>query len=476
MSGILALPPYASTSSSRLHALYSDISRQKYSNPTSYHSNVEWWRKTLELIVSSGLQADTNSRLVLHAGARLMERVRVDGVGKPLALGAVIAELLASKALVPRSKFLDAKESIYDAGWLPGRIAAFVVGKPLWWALEQMGIVGEEGVLGGSSSRKDSVWWGEYLFVALVERAGEGVLERQARKMGGVGERLYSFDGFRQEFGEVLQMDGALAEGDAMVLLRFLERDKKAVLFDKEIVKFLVDDPSAPREINAADRGILELRVAVQNLHAQVDGLQHKMDELSECIILHRQFPNKRVYIRCTLKATAALQQKRKPVALSHLRLRKQLEDLLSKRLGSLDNLESTLLRVEAAAGDIEIMKSYESSTATLQAILAHPSLQKDSIEATMEALAEVNADAKEVDEAVRIGADVAIGVGDGIDDMELENELRGLVLEAEKEKEDEAKEKEAMAVKARLERVPQVPNEVQSPTTEATRSKVAEI
>lgn len=61
------------------------------------------------------------------------------------------------------------------------------------------------------------------------------------------------------------------------------------------------------------------------------------------------------LHIRCKKKATAAVQQKHKTVALSHLRLRKELEDLLSKRLGSLDNLESTLLRVKASAGDIEV-------------------------------------------------------------------------------------------------------------------------
>jgi len=40
---------------------------------------------------------------------------------------------------------------------------------------------------------------------------------------------------------------------------------------------------------------------------------------------------------------------------MSYLRSRKQLEDLLSKRLGALDNLDGTLIRVEAAAGDVEV-------------------------------------------------------------------------------------------------------------------------
>ena len=59
--------------------------------------------------------------------------------------------------------------------------------------------------------------------------------------------------------------------------------------------------------------------------------------------------------LRCTSKATEALRQKRKPLALSYLRSRRQLEDVLNKRLGALENLEGTLVQVESAAGDIEV-------------------------------------------------------------------------------------------------------------------------
>ncbi|KAG6833685.1 hypothetical protein H0H87_002881 [Tephrocybe sp. NHM501043] len=451
----------ADESSHMLQALYSDISRQKHSNPTSYHSNVEWWRRVLELLVSTGMQSDSASRLSLTCGPRLMELVRVQGVGKPLALGAVVTELQSSKILIPRNDFLNAQKSIYDPGWLPARIAAYIVGKPLWWALEQMGVVGEEGMLGGGGSprsHKDTLWWGEYVFVTLLEAAADEIVKRQADRLGGAGDRLYSLNGFKQEFGPVVSREGALTEGDAMALLRFLERDRSCVVFDKEVVKFLSDDPSDSREINAVDRGILELRGAVQSLHVQVDGLQRKMDE--------------KFWVRCTQKASAAVQQKRKPIALSHLRLRKELEDLLSKRLGSLDNLEATLLRVEAAAGDIEIMKSYESSTTTLRAILAHPSLQKDSIDATLDALADVNADAKEVDDAVRIGADVVIGV-DTIDDGELEEELKALVLESEKEKKEQGELEKERELSERLGAVGKVPSVVSLPSGEAVKSKV---
>lgn len=80
-------------------------------------------------------------------------------------------------------------------------------------------------------------------------------------------------------------------------------------------------------------------------------------------------------------------------------------------------------------------MKTYEKSTATLQAILSHPSLRREKIDETMDALAAANANAREVDEAIKIGGDIAAAEAGLIDDAELEDELNELVKEAEREK-----------------------------------------
>jgi charged multivesicular body protein 7 len=85
---------FQNTSKARLQALYSDFARQKQSNPSAFHANVEWWRKTLECLVDSGLLHGTvgvtESRLVLQANRRLPERVKLERIGKPLAIGTVV--------------------------------------------------------------------------------------------------------------------------------------------------------------------------------------------------------------------------------------------------------------------------------------------------------------------------------------------------------------------------------------------------
>lgn len=78
-------------------------------------------------------------------------------------------------------------------------------------------------------------------------------------------------------------------------------------------------------------------------------------------------------------------------------------------------------------------MRTYESSTATLRALLAHPSLQRDAVDRTFDALADANADARELDEAVRSGMDVALGVDvvSPDDEDEIKAELAALEAEA---------------------------------------------
>ncbi|KAJ3552379.1 hypothetical protein NM688_g4178 [Phlebia brevispora] len=435
---LLQLPTYqSSTSIPRLKTLYSDFARHKHSNPSSYSSNVDWWRRSLEAVVLKGWQTPSatetscSDRLILHAnGPALAEVFRYEGVGKPLGLAAVIAELAESKAYYPLSQFLTSAQSIYDPGWLPYRIASFVVGKPLWWALQQLSVVESDhaGGRGGDAERWNKVK-GDYVVVSLLEQAADGALRKQQVKTGiSLADSLYNFESFKKEFAGDCIEGVTLSDTDMKVLLKYLERDRKAVIVEQEAIKFAT--PSDVSEITAVDIGVLELKLAVTNLEASVQKIQGEIDEQSE-------------------KTAAALKQKRKEVAMSHLRARKRLDDLLKKRLGSLDILHSTLLRVEASAGDVQIMKSYESSTATLRSILAHPLLQREKIDETMDAMASANADAQEIDDTIRIGAEITQGEA-GIDEAELEEELNKLVQEEEAEK-TKAEEKAAEDLRLKL-------------------------
>ena len=142
--------------------------------------------------------------------------------------------------MISLSEFMNAKVSIYDPGWLPFRIAAYVVGKPLWWALEQMGVVGEEGFLSSGTMQdhhKDTTWWGDYAVISIVERAADVVMESQEAKCASPGDALYTMESFRKTFAGVAGGDEVvpLRELDARTLIKYLERDRQMVVVDKEV-------------------------------------------------------------------------------------------------------------------------------------------------------------------------------------------------------------------------------------------------
>lgn len=143
---------------------------------------------------------------------------------------------------------------------------------------------------------------------------------------------------------------------------------------------------------------------------------------------------------------------------------------MLDKRVGAAEQLRSVLRGIENAHGDLEvslaydfsglrlidlqcqIMRAYESSTAALKNVLSHPSLQRDHVDATMDALAETMADQQEIDDAIQSGGQLAVSAG-GLeaDEDELARELEGLVKEREEDdkaqEETKAREEERLLV-----------------------------
>ncbi|CAE6486246.1 unnamed protein product [Rhizoctonia solani] len=295
------------------------------------------------------------------------------------------------------------------------RVAAALVGRPLWWALQQTGLVGDDVI---------RETWGDFVIVANAEAAAKKVIDAQRAK-GGIGpaSALYTFASFRHTFASlVAQHPGAeLSETDARVLVKHLERDRSCVVVDRQagVIKF-VEEGSFEREgITSVDKGILEMSVTSVKLQEQVDEIQKRIEERAE-------------------KINILLRKKQKELALSMLRSRKELEALLKLRLGALETVQTSLMKIETAAGDIAIMKAYETSTATLKQLLADPRLQREHIDQTMESMADALADHKEVEEAIALG-----GVpSDPAEDDELARELQQLVDENEREAQEQELER----------------------------------
>jgi charged multivesicular body protein 7 len=61
--------------------------------------------------------------------------------------------------------FQASTQSIYHPGSLPIRVASYLVGRPLWWALEQLSIVGD----GESEEKRWKKMQGDYVVMPLLE-------------------------------------------------------------------------------------------------------------------------------------------------------------------------------------------------------------------------------------------------------------------------------------------------------------------
>jgi len=134
---------------------------------------------------------------------------------------------------IPLSQFLASQQSVYDPGWLPYRIASFVVGKPLWWAMEQLDIVRSD------DSYTEAEMWkkieGDYVMLGLVEQAAD-TLEK-LRDGAGISpaDNLYTIEEFRREFGANVIPGAVLSEADIKVLIKYLERERRAIVQDGDV-------------------------------------------------------------------------------------------------------------------------------------------------------------------------------------------------------------------------------------------------
>lgn len=123
-------------------------------------------------------------------------------------------------------------QPVHDPGWLPYRVAAFVVGKPVQWALHQLNLI-------GSDDESDAERWnhikGDYVLVDVVGRAADAVLALQRVRSVSLADNLFSFDSFRTTFAASALPGVTLSDKDLRVLIKFLERDRRVVITEKEV-------------------------------------------------------------------------------------------------------------------------------------------------------------------------------------------------------------------------------------------------
>ncbi|KAF9082285.1 hypothetical protein BGX23_012601 [Mortierella sp. AD031] len=413
---------------------------------------------------------------------------------RPHSLAAVLSEMTRMGIVIPRSEFLPWA----GVGWT-GWIFHKVVKAPLLWSLKQLSLSdssttppgysssltlastglsspgvgsGSNGNLGiggiGASSGGTSTGLGlgltpssspstgyrdTFVVLSFVQEAATRILKLQQESTSyHASDNLMTFADFRQKFSRtalqpirrksVVLSEGALGgagpvivltDRDLEILIRYMQYELKVLVTGKIdeskqtnevqdhelVVKFANKDTirdKAKQEITTADRGIIELRETCNRLDKQVQDIEERISELTE-------------------KARACVKKKQRSQATYALRQRKHLEDVLNKRLKSIDTISSILFRIQSSETDAEVLQSYKLGTSTLASVMATKDedgqelLRRDKVEATMDRLADVFADQQEVDQAMSDGADLLLEntLSGGVDEDALMAELDAL-------------------------------------------------
>lgn len=348
----------------------------------------------------------------------------------------MVREALAAKDLIPLREFLDAKESIYRRPWSVWNLAT--------WTMKQLGVA--------DMLKKDSLPPGEFVVLANVEDAGKAFSERNAAAAATQTrfERTFSKAHFYRAFNDQLVDGKHLSETDMEVLLRFLSRDKAAILYDGATVKITSPSAQEPPHITPEDTSIAQLKELLFSLTHQTALLNARIELLAT-------------------QAKQAVAKSNRVAALAALRSKKLAESTLERRFATVAQLEDVAAKIEQAADNVQLVSVMEASGAALASLHA----QVGGAERVEEVVGRLREQMAEVDEVGVILADASAVGGVVVDEGEIDDELAGMereaeeaerekrrrVEEAEREKREAEERREAEEMRRRLEAAGEVPS-----------------
>ncbi|GAK65392.1 snf7-domain-containing protein [Moesziomyces antarcticus] len=447
---------------SPLPALYADLSRQRKSNPAGYRASIEWWKDTLIDVTWQGVQLDRDppaldpssldsldddvasasssaplpDRTVFRLDESTKARWTVEGVGRPLGLGSVLAELERANTVTPLSKFLHSSKPLHGPakqasglrGYLPtpGGVASALLVTPARWAASSV-----LGMVTGSAADDDYSEderlfrdkRGDWVVYDLVHRIASAFLMHHFEHDATLSpiSALMTTAEFRQRLARVCasQFGFHPSERDVQLVLTHLSRDCGGVLTTSGgIIKLAASEDEVAERISEEDRGVVAVKETVRKVEMQISSLEAQMG-------------------RRTAQAKEALRKGNKAQAASYVRSRRALEEVLTKRMGARETMTRVLIGIEQAKSDVEIVRAYQTSNEVMHKLLAQPELNIDNVDRTVEALEQSLASQREVDDAIRTTAP------SDVDEDEIQQELQQLLDEKNAKSKDEAPPKE---------------------------------
>ncbi|KAF1993383.1 hypothetical protein P154DRAFT_527797 [Amniculicola lignicola CBS 123094] len=402
-------------SQGRLASLYSDFTSQKATNFDGYNANILAWKKALADAARAGVipaQAGTRDLLNIRTGEELARALQHKTCGRPMCLSAVFHDAVERREMMPLTDFLNSPTSIYKTSWLPSAWSAMT------WGLRRAGVIGEP-----KFSHKMEV--ANFVVLANVEAASTEIL-KQIEQLPSAADRILSRAEFLRRFDRVLNPAASMSQTDLNIILAHLARDKGAISYNAQTIKFKADAESEPTPVTSEDAAIANLRDTITKMEAQIAPLEERVAAAGAA----------------AREAVHAKQMTRAKVA---LRSKKMAETALAHRSDVLLQLEEVYTKLQHAVDHVEIVEAMKLGAAALKGL--------------NEKVGGAEGVTKVVD-ALRDGMDTADEIttiinesGEHIDETEVDEEFEALE-EAEREKREQEEAAKTAARLAELEQV----------------------
>ncbi|KAF2829400.1 hypothetical protein CC86DRAFT_368416 [Ophiobolus disseminans] len=413
----------------RLSSLYADFGQQHELNPDGYKSNVSAWIKALSDATRAGIvptQGATHDLLNIRASDELAQALTHIQYGKPTCLPAVFHDAVQNKEMMPLNEFLQSKESIYSRSWLPSPW------KVLQWSLRQVG------VLGKPSGLPQKLGAGNFVLIKNIELAADEILKKMKEHVS-TADRVLSRAEFMKRFANILNTTAPLTATDLNIMLVHLARDKQAITYSTQTIKFKPEHEAVPEPITQEDEAIANLRDTLANINAQIQPLHEK-------ITLADAAAREAVASKQMVRAKAALRSK------------KLAETALAQRTDVALQLETIFAQLQQASDQVGIVEAMRAGAVALKSLNEKVG-GAEGVQGVVDAVNEQMATTEEITNIIN-------EIDQPLDEAEIDNEFEALE-KAEKEKEEE---EEAAKTATRLAEL----GEVEKKRTEMERAEKA--
>ncbi|KAJ4342543.1 hypothetical protein N0V95_006914 [Ascochyta clinopodiicola] len=323
----------------RLASLYADFRQQHDINPDGYHANIAAWTKALTDAARAGViptQGTTHDLLNIRTADDLARALQHPQYGKPTCLPAVFHEAVQKREMILLKDFLGSQTSIYKTSWIPTPWSA------LQWGLRTVGVLGK-------AAPPDKLAVKNYVVLKNVEVAGDEIL-KMMKEHTSTADRVLSRRDFLNRFSHTLNPAAPLTNNDLNIILVFLARDKQAIAYDAQTIKFKPEHEAHPLPITEEDAAIAGLRDTLANINTQIPPLMEKIASADAA----------------AREAVAAKQMVRAKAA---LRSKKLAETALAQRSDVALQLEAVYTQLQQAADQVEIVEAMRAGAAALKGL-----------------------------------------------------------------------------------------------------------